>query len=132
MELASTETYTYNKLEFFSGGYGSNSIHIIVDTYGNYKVEQRYANGDIIVSATKEHIEYTRREFNAMMKIIKIVNTWKDYYDQPGLCDGPEIIISIDDKKTYIHSVSSKYYPKHYKTVIQCFNILIEFSGVHI
>lgn len=123
---------TFNKIEFFSGGYGSNPIHISIDTYGNYKVEQRYANGDIMVNATKETIKYTRREFNAMMKIAKIISTWADCYDQPGLCDGPEITISIDDKKTYIHSVSSKYYPKHYKTVIRCFNTIAKFSGVNI
>ena len=125
------EFTTFYKLELFSGGYGSDAIHITVDPYGDFKVEQIYDNGDSIVSETKETVIY-KSDYNKMMKIVKIVRAWKDRYDQPGLCDGPEITISIDDKKTYIHSVSSKYYPKHYKKVIRYFNTLANYAGLHV
>lgn len=125
------EFTTFCKLECFSGGYGSNPIRITVDPYGDFKVEQIYVNGDSIVSETKETVIH-KSDYNKMMKIVKIVRAWNDCYNQPGLCDGPEITISIDDKKTYIHSVSSKYYPKHYKKVIRYFNTLANYAGLHV
>ena len=125
------EFTTFYKLECFSGGYGSNPIRIIVDPYGDFKVEQIYVNGDSIVSETKKTVIY-KSNYKEMMKVVKIVRAWKDRYDQPGLCDGPEVTISIDDKKTYIHSVSSKYYPKHYKKVIRYFNTLANYAGLHV
>lgn len=104
---------------------------LLLTPYGDFKVEQLYVNGDSIVSETKEMVIH-KSDYNKMMKIVKIVRAWKDRYDQPGLCDGPEITISIDDKKTYIHSVSSKYYPKHYKKVIRYFNTLANYAGLHV
>ena len=125
------EFTTFYKLECFSGGYGSNPIRIIVDPYGDFKVEQIYVNGDSIVSETKKTVIY-KSNYKEMMKVVKIVRAWKDRYDQPGLCDGPEVTISIDDKKTYIHSVSAKYYPKHYKKVMRYFNTLANYAGLHV
>lgn len=125
------EFTTFYKLECFSGGYGSNPIRITVDPYGDFKVEQIYVNGDNIVSETKKTVIY-KSNYKEMMKVVKIVRAWKDRYDQPGLCDGPEVTISIDDKKTYIHTVSSKYYPKHYKKVIRYFNTLANYAGLHV
>ena len=120
----------FTKLTFSNGGYGSNTTEVTIDCAENcIDVKEYKFNDETINSASREITQFDRSKIN---KIAKIVSKWKDYYDQPGLCDGPEVSISIDDKSTYIHSVVSEYYPKYYKKVAEYFRSLVKFSGIRI
>lgn len=120
----------FTKLTYSIGGYGSNTTDVTVDCAENcINVKEYKFDGEIVKSASRE---MTRSDMSKTNKIVKIVSKWKDYYDQPGLCDGPEASIAIDDKSTYIHSVVSKYYPKHYKKVVEYFRSLGKFSEISI
>lgn len=118
----------FTKLTYSIGGYGSNTTNVIIDYAENsINVKEYEFSDETVKSASREITKSDRSKIN---KIIKIVSKWKDRYDQPELCDGPSALIAIDDKSTYIHSVSSKYYPKHYKKVIGYFKSLCKFSGI--
>lgn len=120
----------FTKLTYSIGGYGSNTVDVIIDCAENRIDVKEYKFDDETVNSASREI--TKLDMLKINKIAKIISKWKDYYDQPGLCDGPEVSISIDDKSTYIHSVVSKYYPKHYKTVVEYFRSSGKFSGIHI
>ena len=118
----------FTKLIYSIGGYGSNTTNVIIDCAENsINVKEYKFNDETVKSASRE---ITKSDMSKINKIAKIVSKWKDCYDEPGLCDGPEASIAIDDKSTYIHSVSSKYYPKHYKKVVVYFKSLGKFSGI--
>lgn len=120
----------FTKLTYSIGGYGSNTTNVIIDCAENsINVKEYKFNDETVKSASRE---ITKSDMSKINKIAKIVSKWKDRYDQPGLCDGPEASIAIDDKSTYIHSVSSKYYPKHYKKVVGYFSTLSKFSEIRV
>ena len=120
----------FTKLTCSIGGYVSNIISVTINCAENLiDVKKSKFNGEIIKSASRE---ITKSDISKINKIADIVSKWKDYYDQPGLMDGPEISISIDNKSTYIHSISSIYYPKHYKKVVGYFKSLGKFSGIFV
>lgn len=118
----------FTKLTYSIGGYGSNTTKVTIDCVENsINVKEYKFNDETVKSASRE---ITKSDLSKINKIAKIVSKWEDRYDQPGLCDGPEASIAIDDKSTYIHSISSKYYPKHYKKVVGYFRSLSKFSGI--
>ena len=120
----------FNKLTYSIGGYESNTTDVIIDcTENRIDVKEYKFNDETVKSASRE---ITKSDMSKINKIAKIVSKWKDYYDQPELCDGPEASIAIDDKSTYIHSVASKYYPKHYKKVVGYFRSLGKFSEIFV
>lgn len=120
----------FNKLTYSIGGYGSNTTEVTIDCVEKcINVKEYKFNDEIVKFASREITKFDKSKIN---KIAKIVSKWKDYYDDPGLCDGPETSIAIDDKSTYVHSVVSKYYPKHYKKVVEYFRSLGKFAGIRI
>ena len=123
--------YNFKNIKYSSGGYGANKLCINIDVAGKCTIERYSTCNELISSMTKE-IEWSEKQYTLMQKIVNITSEWNKAYYEPELCDGPEIEISIDDKNTYINSVSPSYYPKHYMKVIKYFNELIEFSGIHL
>ncbi len=123
--------YNFKNIKYSSGGYGAERLDISIDVTGKCTIERYSMCNELISSITKE-IEWSEEQYNIMQKIVEITSEWNKAYHDPGLCDGPEIEISVDDKSTYINSVSFSYYPKHYMKVIKYLNKLIEFSGVRL